>query len=68
MGNDMTWLEIVRGLIRPLITANIVAMVWYLLVHDKIDEKVILSLMSVVVTFYFVERAINKAKNGNGGN
>ena len=60
----MNFLEIIRGLVRPLIALGFAGALIYLVVAGEISTEQFLPIVVMVATFYFTERAINKRKEG----
>jgi len=60
----MNFLEIMRGLVRPIIALGLAGAFIYLAVTRMIPEEQFVPIVVMVATFYFTERAINKKKEG----
>jgi hypothetical protein len=58
-------MEIIKGLIRPLIAVSLVAMLFMGILKGGVNWGDVKTFFGIVMTFYFTERAILHAQEAN---
>ena len=53
-------IELIRGLVRPVISILLVGTVVFLSIKGKIDPKEIITIVGMIIAFHFGERAATK--------
>ena len=55
-------IETIRSLVRPFIAVSFVCMTGYCVYIGQIDGKEVLTIMGILMAFYFGERSTRKEK------